>query len=162
MSDRRPFKVRAAKWMMTYVINFWGPFLGAGIRVIKANADTTSLTVELRSTLFNKNIVGVHFGGSIYAMCDPFYMGILLHHLNDDYVVWDKEAQIKFLKPGRGNLQATFTIPLDEINAIRKRADEFGKTEELFTAQVIDPKGIVVAEVQKLVWVRNKHKKKPV
>ena len=159
--SQRPLKLAAAKWMMTKGINFWGPFLGAGIRVQNASADMTSITVQLRPTVINKNIVGVHFGGSIYAMCDPFYMGILLHNLGADYVVWDKAASIRFLKPGKGLLTATFTISISEIQRIKGKADVDGKTEETFHAKVTDSAGVVIAEVDKVVWVRNKHKKRP-
>lgn len=161
MTNHTPKKRRSAAIMMTKLINYWGPFLGAGIRVKHSNPDVTEITVELRPRFFNKNIVGVHFGGSIYAMCDPFYMGILLHHLSKDYLVWDKAASIRFLKPGKGVLTAVFTIPAEEISAIKARADEFGKTEVTFTAKVLDKDNVVVAEVDKVVWVRNKHKKKP-
>ncbi|MCX6125465.1 MAG: DUF4442 domain-containing protein [Proteobacteria bacterium] len=154
-------KSKAAKWLMTKGINFWGPFLGAGIRVKEASLDMTSITVELRATLLNKNIVGVHFGGSIYAMCDPFYMGILMHHLGHDYTVWDKGATIRFLKPGRGTLSATFAISTDAIKAIKQRADRVGKTEENFTACVTDRDGNIIAEVDKLLWIRNKNMKRP-
>jgi hypothetical protein len=71
-------KLKYAGFLMRHGINYWGPFLGAGIKVIDADKDMTKITVELRETWFNRNIVGVHFGGSLYAMCDPFFMGILL------------------------------------------------------------------------------------
>lgn len=146
---------------MTRVINFWGPFLGAGIKVKEASEDMTSVTVQLKMTPFNKNIVGVHFGGSIYAMCDPFYMGILMHNLGSDYIVWDKEATVRFLKPGKGTITAVFHILPEEIAAIKQRADTHGKTEEKFRVQVLDSNKNIVAEVDKLVWIRNKGMKKP-
>jgi hypothetical protein len=149
-------KLPTKRWLMTKGINFWGPFLGAGIRVSHTTADLYSITAELRPTRFNQNIVGVHFGGSIYAMCDPFYMGILMHHLGDQYIVWDKAAAIRFKKPGRGILSATFSIPKEAIQDIRKRADLHGKTEEIFNAQVFDTDKNLIAEVEKTVWIRNK------
>jgi hypothetical protein len=147
--------------MMTRAINFWGPFLGSGIYVHEANKDVTSITVKLTTRWFNKNIVGVHFGGSIYAMCDPFYMGILIHHLGQEYVVWDKEARVRFLKPGKGTLTAVFEIPLPVIAEIKAKADTHGKTEERFIVKVYSDDGIEVAEVEKIVWVRNKSMHRP-
>ena len=94
-------------------------------------------------------------------MCDPFYMGILMHHLGHEYTVWDKGATIRFLKPGRGTLSATFVISIDAIKSIKHRADSVGKTEETFTARVTDPSGNIIAEVDKLLWIRNKSMKKP-
>ena len=57
---------------------------------------------------WNKNYVHIHFGGSIYAMCDPFYMLILLENLGDEYLIRDRSGRIDFLKPGTGTLYADF------------------------------------------------------
>lgn len=156
MTIQADWKLKAVKWMMTHGINYWPPFLGAGIKVVSASKDMTTIRVELRETRLNRNIVGVHFGGSLYAMCDPFFMGILLHHLKKDFVVWDKTATIKFLKPGRGTVHATFTIPLDEIHAIKMRAEQTGKTEEIFKVNIYDEKSNIIAEVEKLIYIRHK------
>jgi acyl-coenzyme A thioesterase PaaI-like protein len=162
MSGQAGWKLKAIKWMMSKGINYWAPFLGAGIKVVSTSKDMTTIRVELRETPFNRNIVGVHFGGSLYAMCDPFFMGILLHHLQHDFIVWDKAAAIKFLKPGRGTVHATFTISLGEIQAIKKRAEEAGKTDETFKVNIYDEKSNIIAEVEKLIYVRHKHtQKKP-
>lgn len=144
------------KWMMSKGINYWLPFFGAGIRVTFTSKDMTTIRVELRETPFNRNLVGVHFGGSLYSMCDPFYMGMLVHHLGSNFIVWDKAASIKFLKPGKGTVHATFHIPLEEINAIRTRAETNGKTEETFKVHILDQNGVKIAEVEKLIYVRHK------
>ena len=143
---------------MRHGINFWGPFLGAGIKVVDADKDFTRITVELRETWFNRNIVGVHFGGSLYSMCDPFFMGILIHHLGKDFVIWDKGAQIRFKRPGKGTVRAVFEISKDEIERIRQDALSHGKIEPVFNATVCDSEGKVVAEVEKLVYVKQKAK----
>ena len=62
----------------------------------------------MRLTSWNRNFVGTHFGGSLYSMCDPFFVLILSAALGRDYVVWDKAAAIRFLRPGRGTVKATF------------------------------------------------------
>ncbi len=151
-------KLKYAGFLMRHGINYWGPFLGAGIKVIDADKDMTKITVELRETWFNRNIVGVHFGGSLYAMCDPFFMGILLHHLGKDFVIWDKEAKIKFKRPGKGQVRATFEITPQEIEHIRQSAINHGKIEPIFKTVIRDLKNNVVAEVEKTVYVKSKAK----
>lgn len=79
------------------LINFWPPFIGTGIRVKSISKDFTDITVELKLRFWNKNYVGTQFGGSIYAMTDPFYMLILMENLGREYIVWDKAANIRFL-----------------------------------------------------------------
>jgi acyl-coenzyme A thioesterase PaaI-like protein len=135
-------------------INLYPPLLGAGIRAQHIDSHTTR--VELRMNFLNRNIVGTHFGGSLYAMCDPWFMLILMRLLGTDYIVWDKAASIQFLKPGRGTVTATFHIPQIRVDEIRAAVADGGKIEPTFTAEVIDATGQIVARVEKLLYVRKK------
>lgn len=145
---RKPFLLR--------IINLWPPYLGAGIRVARIADDLRTYEVRMKLRWYNRNYVGTHFGGSLYSMSDPFFMLILTEALGRGYVVWDKAATIRFKRPGRGTVHATFHIPDEEIEAVRRAADEHGKTEPTFTAPVTDEDGEVVAEVDKLLYVRKK------
>jgi len=138
-------------------INLYPPLLGAGIRVLHMAEDT--IRVEMKQTTLNSNIVDTHFGGSLYAMCDPWYMLILMRRLGEDYIVWDKSAGIRFLRPGRGTVTATFHIPQDRVDEIRTAADSDGKVEPVFTVDVLDAEGEAVARVEKTLYVRRKDKK---
>ncbi len=140
------------------LFNLWPPFLGAGIRVRSISDDATSIHVELKKYFWNSNYVGTHFGGSLYAMTDPFFMTILMCNLGRDYIIWDKTAEVRFKKPGQGIVRAHFTIPPEEIARIRAEADVNYKTEPKFTVEIKDEAGDVVAEVDKLLYVRHKSK----
>ncbi len=137
------------------LINFYPPFLGAGIRSQQIDAHT--VRVEMKLTRWNRNIVGTHFGGSLYAMCDPWFMLILMRLLGRDYIVWDKSASIKFVRPGRGQVTATFCIPQYQVDAIRAQADRESKIEPTFGVDVVDEQKQVVAHVDKLLYVRRKN-----
>lgn len=135
-------------------INIYPPLLGAGIRARQIDERTTS--VEMKLTWLNRNLVGVHFGGSLYAMCDPWYMLILIRLLGNDYIVWDKAASTRFVSPGRGTVTATFHIPPERVDQIRADADRDGKTEPTFLVDVLDEQGKVIAHVEKLLYIRRK------
>ena len=105
---------------------------------------------------FNRNYVGTHFGGSLYSMCDPWFMVMLIENLGPNYIVWDKAATIRFKKPGRGVVKASFHIPAERVEEIKTQADTQGKVEPEFHAVVTDSEGNVVAEVDKLLYVRKK------
>jgi len=64
---------RLLRWGM----NVWPPYLGAGIHVRSISGDWSEAVVELRARLLNRNYVGTHFGGSLFAMTDPFYALLL-------------------------------------------------------------------------------------
>ena len=124
--------------------------------MLHRQSDEHTVKVQLKLTRLNFNAVGTHFGGSLYAMCDPFFMLILMHHLGRDYVVWDKAATIQFLKPGRGTVTAMFCISPEIIDDIRAQVEREGKVEPVFQVDVIDEAGLVVAHVEKRLYVRKK------
>ena len=136
------------------LINFYPPLLGAGIR--SRNIDEQTIRVEMKLTFLNRNVFGTHFGGSLYAMCDPWFVLILMRALGPEYIVWDKAASIRFLQPGRGILTATFHISQETIAEIRREADGGQKIEPKFAVDVLDANGEATAHVEKLIYVRKK------
>ncbi len=153
MSERGFMQSLRYKW-----INWYPPLLGAGIRVLQRESDPHTVKVKLPLTRLNLNAVGVHFGGSLYAMCDPFFMLLLMQHLGCDYLVWDKAATIQFVKPGRGTVYATFHVSPETIAAIKAQADAGEKLEPVFNVNVVDEAGDVIATVEKRLYVRKKNK----
>jgi acyl-coenzyme A thioesterase PaaI-like protein len=137
-------------------IRFYPPFLGAGVRLKSISEDLRTIEVQMPLRFWNRNYVGTHFGGSLYTMCDPFFMLILINNLGPDYVVWDKAATIRFKKPGKGLVKAVFHVPEERIEEIRAQADAQGKIEPQFQTVVADVEGNVIAEVDKLLYVRRK------
>lgn len=136
------------------LINLYLPYLGAGIRVVECDDLMTRFVVEMNLNRFNKNIMGTHFGGSLYAMCDPFFMWILMENLGKDFIVWDKAATIRFKKPGTGTVRAVFEIPQTTIDAIKEEVPPIRKRDYVFHAEVLNEAGEVVSEVDKTVYVR--------
>jgi acyl-coenzyme A thioesterase PaaI-like protein len=124
-------------------MNLWPPFVGAGIRVRRIAPDWSEAVVELRSRWFNRNYVGTHFGGSLFAMTDPFYALLLMQRLGERYLVWDQAARIEFVAPGRGTVSARFELPEARVAEIRDRA------------------GALVATLHKTLYVRLKPRYRP-
>ena len=138
------------------LMNFYAPFVGAGIRIEEASPDYRRMVVAMDLTVYNQNFVGTHFGGSLYAMTDPFYMLMLIQNLGPDYIVWDKAATVHFRKPGRGKVRAVFTLTQERIDEILDQAEQQYKVEPVFMVEVVDEAGDVVAEVEKVLYVRKK------
>jgi hypothetical protein len=109
---------------------------------------------------WNRNYVKTQFGGSLYAMTDPFFMLILMQYLGKDYIVWDKAATIRFKKPGLGAVYAHFEIPAEKLQEIRDAANSSYKVEPTFTVKVVDKDGAIIAEVDKLLYVRRRDAKR--
>ena len=137
-------------------VNIYPPYLGMGIRVASTNEDFTRFDVELRPKWYTRNLFGTHFGGSLYAMADPFFVFIVMMNFGQRYIVWDKSAAIEFLRPAKGTIRATFEISQDELARMRAQVDELGKNTYHFEVDLVDEANNVVARVAKEVYVRKK------
>ena len=138
-------------------MKWWPPFLGAGIRVASLADDFREAVVELKLGRLNRNAVGTHFGGSLYAMTDPFFAIMLMHNLGDRYLVWDKSGSIEYVAPGRGTVSARFVLTEERIAEIRAQAEGGKKVLPEFQLEVRhkgDDK--LVALVRKTLYVRLK------
>jgi hypothetical protein len=138
------------------MIRYYPPLLAAGIWVKRISPDCREIDVEMKLRFWNANYVGTHYGGSLYSMTDPFYMLILIQNLGRDYIVWDKSANIRFRKPGRGKVRAEFRISDEQLDDIRRTLETQEKDEPVFTVEVKDESGEVVAVVQKMLYIRKK------
>ena len=102
----------------------------------------------------NRNIMSTHFGGSLYAMVDPHLMILLMQRLGPGYVVWDREATIEFVRPGRGEVSATLRITEQDLEGIRAATESGERHFPRWTVDVAGTDGTVVARVQKTLFVR--------
>jgi len=137
-------------------VNLWPPFLGMGIRVKYIAPDMKSIDVEMKLRWWNANYVGTHFGGSLFAMTDPFYMLMLMANLGRGYIVWDKAASIRYRKPGKGTVRAEFRLTDAQLDDIREKLKTLPKYEPVFNVEVKDTQGTVIAEVEKVLHVKKK------
>jgi acyl-coenzyme A thioesterase PaaI-like protein len=139
---------------MRFLLNIWPPFRGAGIKVTHIAQDFSRARVELRMKLLNRNYVGSHFGGSLFSMTDPFCMILMMMRLGPGYVVWDKAGAIRFRKPGKGTVACDIHMTDEEVARVRGIVDAEGKMEPVYTIEVKNDKGEVVAEVEKILSVK--------
>lgn len=149
-------KIPVTPWAMRWLLNLYPPYRGAGIKVVNIAENWKTVHVELRATLLNRNYVGTHFGGSLFAMTDPFYMLMLMKLLGPRYVVWDAKSSIEFVRPGRGTVTARFLVDDSTVEDIRSRTVSGEKYLPEFTCEVVDGEGAVVARVRKTLYIRLK------
>ena len=141
---------------LRWTINLWPPNLAAGIRVLRIDPDYRRVVVRLKRYFFNRNYVGTHFGGSLFAMTDPWWMIMMLRNLGSDYIVWDKAASIDFVKAVRDPVYADFALDAVDIASVRAIADRDGKALHWFDIDVKTADGTLVARVRKQIYVRRK------
>jgi acyl-coenzyme A thioesterase PaaI-like protein len=135
-------------------MNLWPPFLLTGIHIDEVSDDFRLVRVRLRRTRLTTNYVGTQFGGSLFAMTDPFWMIMMLRNLGPGYVVWDKAGEIEFVSPGRTAVTAEFRLAPDAVDEVRAAADSGAKVLRWFEVDVVGTDGAVVARVRKQLYVR--------
>ncbi len=141
---------------MRRLLNWYGPYLGAGVKIEYIADDWREVRVAMHMKWFNRNAVGTHFGGSLYAMVDPHYMLMLMRLLGNGYIVWDKSAYIDFIKPGKGTVRATMKITEQMLQDVYKNTEDGDKYLPEFALDIVDGTGVIVAHVKKTLYVRKK------
>lgn len=149
--------IKRLKWR----VNLWPPYLASGIRLSHVSEDLREVDVRMRLRWFNRNLVGSHFGGSLYSMTDPWLMIMLIHNLGRDYLVWDKSAHIEYVKPGTTEVAVKFHLTDNDIHEIVTRSKDGQAHYMQFNVNVVDTQGDVVAKVGKTLYIRLKKHTRP-
>ncbi|MDV7104060.1 DUF4442 domain-containing protein [Vibrio sp. TH_r3] len=142
--------------LVRHALNSWPPFWGAGITITNISEDFRNVNIKLKLRWWNKNANRTQYGGSIFSLTDPVYALMLMGILGDKYFVWDKEASINFIKPGKTDLHADFQITQAMLDDILNNTANGEKCFPQFMTYVKDDNGVIVAEVQRKLYVRKK------
>jgi hypothetical protein len=140
--------------LMRWKFNLFPAYRGTGARVTYIAADFREMRVTLPLSLRTRNAVGTIFGGSMYGAVDPVFMIMLMRNLGRSFVVWDKAATIRFRKPGRSRLFATFRLDEEELEAVRAATADGNPVDRTYTVDLVDGDGVVHATVEKIIYVR--------
>ncbi len=141
---------------MKWLLRLYPPYLSAAINIDSISDDWMTAKVSMKLKWYNRNYVKTHFGGSLMSMTDPHYMLMLMNILGRDYVVWDKESRIEFLKPGTSKVSVIFKLTQEIINEIKKKTHNGEKYLPTFELNIIDEKNEVIAKVYKKLYIRKK------
>jgi len=147
------YKLIPLKWIFR-LWGFWPPFFGAGISVDEFTPDLRFVRVRLKLRFWNRNYVGTQFGGSLFTMTDPIYMVMCLKALGGEYIVWDKSASIRFLKPGKTDVTAEFRLNDQIIDNIKSTLVTQEKMDWVVPVEIKDQQGQLIALVERTIYVR--------
>lgn len=142
--------------IIKFALNLWPPLWGAGIRIVRISDDFREVQIKLKLRWWNKNANRTQYGGSIFSLTDPMYALMLIGILGKEYFVWDKQAEIHFIKPGDTDLYADFVISEDQLGQIRRATINGDKYFPEFVVQVKNTRGDVVSQVKRVLYVRKK------
>ena len=141
---------------LRWLLNFYPPYLGAGVKIDYISEDWRELHVSMVLRWYNRNIVGTHFGGSLSSMIDPHFMLMLMQLLGKDYLVWDKSSQIEFIKASKKQVTSIFKISDAVLYDIKTNTDKGEKYFPIFKVEIRDEDDDLVAKATKTVYVKRK------
>jgi acyl-coenzyme A thioesterase PaaI-like protein len=133
--------------------NLFPAYRGTGGWVTYIREDWSEVRIAVPLSWRTRNYVGTIYGGSLYGAVDPIYMLMLIKSLGPAYVVWDKAASIRFRRPGRSRLTATFRLEPEVVAGIREELTRVSKLDRVFVVELVDRDGVVHAAVEKTIHV---------
>lgn len=136
----------------------WSPMYRRSTgRIIEASEDLLTVKMKLPISWKNRNYVNSIFGGSMFSAVDPIPMVQLINIIGDDYVVWDKSAEILFKRPAKEHLYADFIYSEEEITEIKERVASENEIEISKITLLQDKLGEkTFCEVRKKIYVADK------
>jgi acyl-coenzyme A thioesterase PaaI-like protein len=138
------------------LINFWPCIWCSGGRITFISGGFRELHIRLRLGIRTRNRVGTVYGGSIYSSVDPYFMLMFMEILGRDYVVWDKGASVKFVRPITGEVKCRFLITDELVETVKTKIAADGHYVFDLPLEYIDDQGLVYATFTKSVYTASK------
>lgn len=126
-------------------------------KITDVSDDLQQVRIKLPISYRNRNYVSSMFGGSMFSAVDPIPMVQLINLLGDEYVAWDKSAEIHFRRPAKETLYAKFSYSTDELDDIKEKV-KADKEIEIVKNTVLtnQQETITFCEVRKTIYVADK------
>jgi len=150
-------KLFKKKTLFKYGFNLSPMYRRSTGRILAVSEDLHNIKIALPISYKNRNYVNSIFGGSMFSAVDPIPMVQLMNLIGDNYVVWDKSAEIFFKRPAKENLYADFIYTDEELDEIKERVVKDDEIEIVKTTSLTNKDGsIVFCEVKKTIYIADK------
>ena len=139
-------------------MNIFPPLFFNRIILKEVSENYTFMKVKIRRSFLNMNFHRSIFGGTIFSAFDPYFPTMYYNTFaqkNRKLEIWMKSANIKYKRPATTHLYLEFKITEEDIQLAERELNEKGKFEKWHTVKAINKKGIVCAEAEMLVYLRD-------
>lgn len=143
--------------LFKYGFNLSPMYRRSTARITNISEDLLKVEIKLPISYKNKNYVNSIFGGSMFAAVDPIPMIQLINLLDQNFVVWDKSAEIYFKRPAKEDLYAAFIFSLEELEEIKNKVKQQNEVEIVKTTLLTNKeKSVTYCEVRKTIYIADK------
>ena len=148
---------------LQFILNIYPPLFFNRIILKEVSEDYTYMKVKIRRSILNINFHKTIFGGTIFSAFDPYFPIMyykIFEQKNRKLEIWLKSANIKYKRPATTHLFLEFKISEDDIQTAESELDINGKYEKWHKVEAINKKGVVCAEAEILVYLRDNNIRK--
>ncbi len=143
--------------MFKYGFNLSPMYRRTTARITEVSADLLHIKIKLPISYKNLNYVNSIFGGSLFSAVDPIPMVQLMNLIGDDYVLWDKSAEIYFKRPAKEDLYAEFDYSPQELADIKQRVASDQEIEIVKSTLLTNrDRTKTFCEVRKTIYIADK------
>ncbi|SDJ85170.1 Acyl-coenzyme A thioesterase PaaI, contains HGG motif [Catalinimonas alkaloidigena] len=139
------------------MLNGFPPLFFNRIAITYLSADYQQMEVLVRKSLFNKNLQGTIFGGTIFSAADPYHAILywqLMAHRGLATEAWLKSAEIDYHRPGHTHLRLRFAVTEAEVHEAERALKTEGRFQKWHEVQALDAQGQPCATIRTLVYLR--------
>ena len=143
---------------LQFILNIFPPLFFNRIILKKVSEDYTYMKVKIRRSILNINFHKTIFGGTIFSAFDPFFPTMyynIFAKKNRKLEIWLKSANIKYKRPATTHLFLEFKISKEDIQLVEQELNNKGKYEKWHKVEAINKNGIVCAEAEMLIYLRD-------
>jgi hypothetical protein len=144
--------------ILQLILNIFPPLFFNRIILKYVSEDYTFMKVKIRRSFLNINFHRTIFGGTIFSAFDPYFPTMyynIFAKKDRKLEIWLKSANIKYKRPATTHLFLEFKISKEDIKLAEKELNEKGKYEKWHKVEAINKKGIICAEAEMLVYLRD-------
>lgn len=149
-------KENFTSWKFRTAMNWYPMYFGTGGKILFIAGNFRELHLRIKLNLWTYNYVGTVFGGSMFSATDPFYMLMFLRSLGKSFVVWDKSASIKFVRPAKKTLYAKYLLSDEILDSVKAEVAERGECTRLMSIELKDEDEKVYAVIERNVYIADK------
>ena len=140
-------------------MSLYPPLFFNRIILNKVSDDFLEIEVLVKKSLFNRNLQGSIFGGSLYAAADPYpavqYWNALREH-GIKCQAWLKKSEVEYLKPSTTSIRLNFKISKEELEKAIQDLNTHGRHEAWNETVGFDTKGEVTFKYKSLTVLKFK------
>ena len=144
-------------WQLRLMLNGFAPLFFQRVRVREIRADFLHVRVRAKKSIWNRNLNGTIFGGTIYTAADPIFPVMYwqaLEHRGHALQTWLMATKAQFIKPGATHLDFDFRLSVADIDSAEEELLRRGKAVRTHSVQAKDLHGHVCAEFELVSYLR--------